>query len=119
MDKIEKGFINNSLHEAASLYADATKNLDLWQSEKYAFEKYLYQDDTILDIGCGTGRSTFALYKKGFQSITGFDITPATLHEAEKYRTNITWIYPLSLEMQRNSLSTIHHSIKQSSLLMV
>ncbi|WP_375090905.1 hypothetical protein ACDZ29_11890 [Peribacillus sp. RS7] len=67
MDKIEKGFINNSLHESASLYADATKNFDLWQSEKYAFEKYLYQDDTILDIGCGTGRSTFALYKKGFQ----------------------------------------------------
>lgn len=84
MDKIEKGFIINSLHEAASLYADATKNFDLWQSEEYAFEKYLYQDDTILDIGCGTGRTTFALYKKGFQSITGIDITPAMLHEAEK-----------------------------------
>lgn len=36
MDKIEKGFI---IHEAASLYANATKNFDLWQSEKYAFEK--------------------------------------------------------------------------------
>ncbi|MFD6209832.1 class I SAM-dependent methyltransferase [Peribacillus sp. NPDC060253] len=84
MDKIEKGFIINSFHEAASLYAQATKKIGLWQSEKYAFEKYLYPDDTILDIGCGTGRTTFALYKKGFQKITGFDLTPAMLSEAEK-----------------------------------
>ena len=71
-------------HGAASLFADATKKLGLWQSEKYAFEKYLYQDDAILDIGCGTGRTTFALYKKGFQNITGIDLTPAMLNEAEK-----------------------------------
>ncbi|MCM3676790.1 class I SAM-dependent methyltransferase [Peribacillus simplex] len=60
------------------------KKLGLWQSEKYAFEKYLYQDDAILDIGCGTGRTTFALYKTGFQNITGIDLTPAMLNEAEK-----------------------------------
>ncbi|MGG0414364.1 hypothetical protein [Peribacillus simplex] len=41
----------------------------LWQSEKNAFEEYLYQDDAILDIGCGSGRTTFTLYKKGFQNI--------------------------------------------------
>ncbi|WP_260288844.1 hypothetical protein [Peribacillus aracenensis] len=28
------------------------------------FEKYLYQDDAIFDIGYGTGRTTLALYKK-------------------------------------------------------
>ncbi|WP_349730583.1 hypothetical protein [Peribacillus frigoritolerans] len=35
----------------------------------FPFEKYLYQVDAILDIGCGTGRTTLALYKKGFQNI--------------------------------------------------
>ncbi|TVX75873.1 class I SAM-dependent methyltransferase [Peribacillus simplex] len=84
MDKIEKSFIINSFHEAASLYADATKKLGLWKSEKYAFEKYLYQNDAILDIGCGTGRTTFALYKTGFKNITGIDLTLAMLNEAEK-----------------------------------
>lgn len=66
-------------HGAASVYADATKSLGLWQSEKYAFEKYLNQEDAILDIGCGTARTTFALYKKGFQNLTGNDLTPAML----------------------------------------
>jgi ubiquinone/menaquinone biosynthesis C-methylase UbiE len=84
MDKIEKGFIINSFHEAAPLYADATKKIGLWQSEKYAFEKYFSQDDKILDIGCGTGRTTFSLYKQGFRKITGFDLTPAMLQEARK-----------------------------------
>ncbi|MES1042685.1 class I SAM-dependent methyltransferase [Peribacillus simplex] len=61
----------------------------------------------MLEIGCGTGRTTFALYKKGFQNPTGIDLTPAMLNEAEK------------IGMQQTSLSTAHHSIKQFSLLMV
>ncbi|MDP1421547.1 class I SAM-dependent methyltransferase [Peribacillus simplex] len=47
-------------------------------------EKYLYQDDAILDIGCGSGRTTFTLYKKGIQNITGIDLAPSMLNEAEK-----------------------------------
>ncbi|MFE4709049.1 hypothetical protein [Peribacillus simplex] len=49
MDKVKKAFIIHSFHGAAS--PDTTKRLGPWQSEKYAFEKYLCQDDAILDIG--------------------------------------------------------------------
>ncbi|MGE1103493.1 class I SAM-dependent methyltransferase [Peribacillus simplex] len=100
--KLKKAFIIHSFHGTAS--PDATKRLSLWQSEKYAFEKCLYQDDSILDMGCGTGRTTFALYKKGFQNITGINLTPDMLTEAEKIAMNITWTSPLSLAMQRTSL---------------
>ncbi|PEZ79664.1 hypothetical protein [Bacillus sp. AFS017274] len=48
MDKVKKAFIIYSFHRNAS--PDATKRLGLWQSEKYAFEKCLYQDNAILDM---------------------------------------------------------------------
>ncbi|MFS0767137.1 class I SAM-dependent methyltransferase [Peribacillus phoenicis] len=109
MDKIEKGFIINSFHGAASVYADATKKLGLWQSEDYAFEKYLNREDAILDIGCGTGRTTFALYKKGFQNLTGIDLTPAMLNEAEKigheYNLDIPFILGDATDLPFNDTS--------------
>lgn len=84
MNKTEKDYIINSFTEDFAFYADATKGMGLWQSEKYAFEKYFNQTDSILDIGCGTGRTTFSLYKQGFHKITGLDVSPSMIQAARK-----------------------------------
>lgn len=83
MDKIEKDDFINHLQEDA--IADASKNWGLWELEKFAFDKYFHQADSILDIGCSTGRTTFALYKNGFHHITGLDPSPSKIQEARKF----------------------------------
>lgn len=93
MDKIGIQFIINQYEEGASSYTDFTTEVGLWESEKYVFKKYLSPTDHILDLGCGTGRTTFSLYQMGYQNIKGIDITPGMIREAQQlnsvYNTNI------------------------------
>ncbi len=57
-------------------YRTATMELGLWQSESAVIDQYFRENDEILDLGCGTGRTTFGLLEKGFSNIIGVDITP-------------------------------------------
>lgn len=54
----------------------------LYTAEAKLINRYFKAFGTILDIGCGAGREAFALAKLGF-SVTGIDITPAMLTQAE------------------------------------
>ncbi|MEL7269570.1 MAG: class I SAM-dependent methyltransferase [Bacteroidota bacterium] len=72
-----------------------TTDVGLWDSEKYVFQKYLKPEDKILDLGCGTGRTTFAIYKLGFTNIVGVDLTPEMVAIADElnahFHTNIAF----------------------------
>ncbi len=54
-----------------------------WESEGILINKYFQPASSVLDIGCGSGRTTIPLYERGFKAI-GVDITPAMIDTAKK-----------------------------------
>lgn len=88
MKKINGEFIMQSFENVVDKYSDATYKIGLWKSERYVFEKYFKKDKYILDIGCGTGRTTFGLYEMGFTNILGLDLSPHMVNEALRIRDN-------------------------------
>lgn len=84
MKKIDRDIVLNAFSKEGNLeeYSKATINIELWASEKRIFPKYIKKDDKILDIGCGAGRTTFAMYKLGYHNIIGLDLSQAMINEA-------------------------------------
>jgi ubiquinone/menaquinone biosynthesis C-methylase UbiE len=62
----------------------------LWASEKLLVEKYFAQGSTILDLGCGPGRTSLALAEMGYK-VTGVDVTPKFIDIAKSKLSTINF----------------------------
>jgi len=71
-------FSSKSVQET---YKRITKQ-GLWKSEEKLFKKYL-KKGSVLDVGCGSGRTTFPLVRMGYKVI-GVDLTPAMIKSAKE-----------------------------------
>ena len=87
-EKIKTTFIINQYRSGIDSYVDFTKEVGLWDSEQYVFKKYLKTTDHILDLGCGTGRTTFPLFQLGYSKIIGVDLTPEMITTAQSLNTH-------------------------------
>lgn len=85
MDIVNKDFVRHSYagEDSVKEYANATRELSLWESEKIIFEKYLKKSHKIMDLGCGTGRATIGLKEIGYNDIIGVDLSDDMIAEAK------------------------------------
>jgi ubiquinone/menaquinone biosynthesis C-methylase UbiE len=65
-------------------YVQDVKKIGLWNSEKEIFTKFIHKDDSILDLGCGAGRTTFNLYIMGYTNIEGIDLSVDLINQSKK-----------------------------------
>jgi SAM-dependent methyltransferase len=80
-------------------YSKATKEIGLWESEKDLITKYTNTDSFILDVGCGTGRISNALYELGYKNIIGIDFSRDMLRNARQLNNDISYLYNDAREM--------------------
>lgn len=70
------GYSNKS---TVKLYA--SREPVLWKAEEILIGRYFPPGSSVLDIGCGTGRTTIPLARMGYR-VTGIDVAPKMLERA-------------------------------------
>lgn len=80
--KIDKNYIKHQYQSGIENYVLATEEIGLWVSEKAVIEQYFDLSDRILDLGCGTGRTTFGLHDLGHHNVFGVDLTSGMIDAA-------------------------------------
>jgi ubiquinone/menaquinone biosynthesis C-methylase UbiE len=83
MENIKEHVINEfTSKETQAIYVKQAEK-GLWPSEEILVKKYFKAKSLVLDIGCGTGRTTIPLYKLGYK-VLGLDLVPAMIASANK-----------------------------------
>lgn len=109
MRKISNDFVIKQYQSGIKNYVAFTTEVGLWASEKYVFTKYLKQSDHILDLGCGTGRTTHHLFQLGYTAIIGVDLTPEMIIAAKK----LNEYYQLAIDFEEGDACALRFSDQQ------
>jgi ubiquinone/menaquinone biosynthesis C-methylase UbiE len=81
---LKKMVLDGYSGENAQMFYTQKAKEGLWISESHFIKKYFTKKNAkILDIGCGTGRTTISLFKSGFK-IIGIDFVPVMIENAKK-----------------------------------
>ncbi|MGC6506127.1 MAG: class I SAM-dependent methyltransferase [Coraliomargaritaceae bacterium] len=81
MDPIQQYFESS---EVVEQYAAATRRVGLWRSEEKVFTRLFSKTDTLLELGCGTGRIAFGLFELGYCHFMATDFSRAMVKQARQ-----------------------------------
>ena len=71
--------------EFVAHYREALYQMGLWRSEEILFGELFEEEDRLLDLGCGTGRISFGLWRNGYRKVEGLDISAGMIDAAREY----------------------------------
>lgn len=104
---------NYNLDINIARYGNAIDEVGLWESEKIIFNKYINKKDKVLDLGCGAGRTTINLFKRGYKNIIGLDLSDELINFGKDYITknglNIDLVVgdAMNLKYEDNSFDSV------------
>ena len=70
-------------------YAEFAKNKE---KEQLSFFQD-FQEDDIVELGCGLGGNLFSLHSAGFKNLTGCDLSPNAISKLKNYVDELGMIY--------------------------
>ncbi|MCF3648218.1 class I SAM-dependent methyltransferase [Synoicihabitans lomoniglobus] len=75
-------------------YAAAAVDIGLWRSEEVFFQQALAVSDTILELGCGSGRIALGLWELGYRQIMGTDFSREMIKSARRLAGKLEYAVP-------------------------
>lgn len=75
-------------------YAAAAIDIGLWKSEEIVFRRVFATRDTVLEVGCGTGRIAMGLWELGYRGIIGTDLSRPMIAEARRLARKLEYEVP-------------------------
>lgn len=84
--------VNKSSYEKENVVNEYKEidNYGLFRYEKRIIKKYFLSSDMLLDVGCGVGRVTNALYKMGY-NVVGIDYSKSMIRKAKEKNPEINF----------------------------
>jgi ubiquinone/menaquinone biosynthesis C-methylase UbiE len=83
IEQLQKGVIREFSGRAAVQKYTREASSGLWGSERALISSFFPKGCSVLDVGCGTGRTTTPLLKMGYR-VVGVDITPRFVQIAKR-----------------------------------
>ncbi|TVR46587.1 MAG: class I SAM-dependent methyltransferase [Puniceicoccaceae bacterium] len=70
--------------KTVAYYSRAVSGVGLWRSEEKIFVKTFTPEDSLLDLGCGSGRIAIGLWELGYRRLLGVDFSAPMVAEARR-----------------------------------
>jgi len=96
MEKLTDSAVKSwfDLESVVGHYTTAAINIGLWQSEEIVLQRVFGPGETILEVGCGTGRISLGLWELGYRGLLGTDFSRDMITKARELGRKLEYSVP-------------------------